>query len=104
MGDRLEGRCGQCTSVLVGISEFCPEVQIPSLSTSVPPSPKRITISIMLRLGLYVVTCTPTQDNLLTLLGSVRGPGLLTPLTPESRGWLLVLLLGLVTTTMDLPF
>lgn len=104
LGDGLEGRCGQCTSVLLGTSEFCPEIQIPSLSTSVPPSPQRITIPIILRLGLYVVTCTPTQDTLLTLVGSVWGPGLLTPLTPGSHGWPLVLLLGLVTTTMDLPF
>lgn len=58
----------------------------------------------MLRLGLYVITCTPTQDTLLTLLGSVWGSGLLTPLTPGSHGWPLVLLLGLVTTTMALPF
>lgn len=38
------------------------------------------------------------------MLGSVWGPGLLTPLTPGSRGWPLVLLLGLVTTIMALPF
>lgn len=46
----------------------------------------------------------PTQNTLLTLRGPVWGPGSLTPLTPGSCGWPLVLLLGLVTTTMDLPF
>lgn len=46
----------------------------------------------------------PTQNTLLTLLGPVWGPGFLTPLTPGSRGWPLVLLLGLVTTTMNLLF